>query len=476
MKCSVLFIEILIFGINFSSGEYVYNVNYVDVPVDHFSFTNNATFKLRYLINSSYWNNDGPIFFYTGNEGDINTFAQNSGFIWEIAPSFKALIVFCEHRYYGTSLPFGDKSFSDPIYVGYLHSAQALADFVYVIDHIQTLNGNGEDDSKNPVIAFGGSYGGMLSSWLRMKYPSSVLGAVASSAPILQFETPCDVFSSIVTSVFRTSSETNDCADVIKKSWSALRNVTGSAEGRQWLTKTWKLCDTLKDNDVEVLFNWLQDVYGNLAMVNYPYPTSFLSTLPANPVKAFCSKLPVTTHKPKPLIEELGRALNIYTNYTKQTKCVNITKSSWGGIDDFAWNFQACTEMIMPMCSTKRDMFEEQAWNYTKFSQDCYEVWKVHIARPNLAIREYGGKHLAAASNIIFTNGLMDPWSGGGVLQNVSRSVYAIVMPDTAHHLDLRGYNIADPPSVLNARYHIQVVIRKWIRTYYREYLNMYYH
>lgn len=53
--------------------------SYIWPQIDHFSFANNATFKLRYLINESYWDRDnGPIFFYTGNEGDIEMFAQNT--------------------------------------------------------------------------------------------------------------------------------------------------------------------------------------------------------------------------------------------------------------------------------------------------------------------------------------------------------------------------------------------------------------
>ena len=53
------------------------------LQVDHFSFANQDTFQQRYLVNDDHWDiNGGPIFFYCGNEGDIELFSNNTvGFL-----------------------------------------------------------------------------------------------------------------------------------------------------------------------------------------------------------------------------------------------------------------------------------------------------------------------------------------------------------------------------------------------------------
>ncbi|KAF2896876.1 hypothetical protein ILUMI_09299 [Ignelater luminosus] len=464
----ITFIAMILFLVHVQLIQnYSYITKYIEVPLDHFSFTNSYMFKLRYFVNDSYWSDCGPIFFYTGNEGNIETFAENSGFMWELAPAFRALLVFAEHRYYGESLPFGNASFSNPKRLGYLTSSQALADYVYLLQYLGKYC-----KKENPVIAFGGSYGGMLSAWLRMKYPSSVWGAVASSAPIWQFQglVSCEIFNKIITFVFDISS-LHKCPKIIKRSWSAIRVVTSTSSGRRWLSTDWKLCKALTTpEDIHTLTDWLEEVYGNLAMANYPYETDFIVPLPAHPVKVFCDRLFCSTSsEPEFLLHQLGKALSVYTNYTGNTRCIDVSQSPNGSLGDIGWDFQACTEMIMPMCSGDLDMFENESWNFTKYAEDCYKKWKVGVRRADSVVLEYGGKDLKTTSNIIFSNGLLDPWSGGGVLNDASDSVLAVVMPDVAHHLDLRASNPADPSSVRNARKFYIRVISEWLQKYYKE-------
>uniref|UniRef100_A0A2C9KJB7 Peptidase S9 prolyl oligopeptidase catalytic domain-containing protein n=1 Tax=Biomphalaria glabrata TaxID=6526 RepID=A0A2C9KJB7_BIOGL len=57
--------------------------------------------------------------------------------------------------------------------------------------------------TQSKVIAFGGSYGGMLAAYMRFKYPNIIDGCLASSAPIYMqdINSPRDFFFQHVTQV-----------------------------------------------------------------------------------------------------------------------------------------------------------------------------------------------------------------------------------------------------------------------------------
>jgi lysosomal Pro-X carboxypeptidase len=159
-----------------------------DQRIDHFNNSDTRTYKMRYLLQNETYNVDsGPILFYAGNEGGVYAFYNNTGFQTEyLASKFKATVVFAEHRFYGKSMPFGDKSFDkESGNLRYLNVEQVMADYVALLTKLKS---DIPSLKNKATILFGGSYGGMLAAWIRMKYPHIFQGALASSAPVLWFK------------------------------------------------------------------------------------------------------------------------------------------------------------------------------------------------------------------------------------------------------------------------------------------------
>jgi len=100
---------------------------------------------------------------------------------------------------------------------------------------------------------------------------------------------------------------------------------------------------------------------------------------------------------------------------------------------------------------------------HTKYCQDKYGTTPDY----GWAFRTFGGLHpakdFADYTNIVFTNGELDPWRGGGYLKNETSNLIAIRMDKSAHHLDLRAPNAADPPEVISGRAVEKAYISKWI-------------
>lgn len=66
-------------------------------------------------------------------------------------------------------------------------------------------------------------------------------------------------------------------------------------------------------------------------------------------------------------------------------------------------------------------------------------------------------------TNIVFSNGQLDPWSVFGVLEDVSDTVVAVIIPDGAHHLDLMYSRPDDSDDLRAARQAIMRHVLQWI-------------
>ncbi|KAJ8421686.1 hypothetical protein Cgig2_008644 [Carnegiea gigantea] len=136
--------------------------------------------------------------------------------------------------------------------------------------------------------------------------------------------------------------------------------------------------------------------------------------------------------------------------------------------------FQACTEMILPTeGNNEESIFPTSNYDCNDLVNQCTLLYGVK-PRPSWITTEFGGFDIERVlrhhgSNIIFFNGIRDPWSGGGVLKNISQSLVAIVAKEGAHHVDLRYSTEEDPEWLKEVRKMEVHYIRKWLSQYHRD-------
>ncbi len=253
--------------------------HFFEQPLSHFARgSTKGTYKQRLCVYNKFWepNKDLPVLFYTGNESPVEEYVNNTGLIWELAPQLQAMVVFAEHRYFGESIP--DINGVEKC-MSYLTSEEALADYAALISNMRRAWGVGMNAA---VVAFGGSYGGMLSSWLRILYPSVVDGAIAASAPVGGFpldDTPLDASARAVS--YATSAEAGcakHCSSNLKKAWVLLQSLSASSSGLEVLSEQMNLCTRLRnERDMNQLREYLQAPLFDLAEGSYPFPTDYIT-------------------------------------------------------------------------------------------------------------------------------------------------------------------------------------------------------
>ena len=317
-------------------------------PLNHFDLPRNrsGTYRQRYCTSEHFVTNDttAPIFFYTGNESPLEHYVEHTGLMWELAQKMKAQIVFAEHRYEGQSGPSNPDL---PQCMAYSSSVQAIADYARLIRQVlwkqspssspQSSDSYNTNSNPRPVICFGGSYGGMLSAWMRMRYPQFVAGAIAASAPIWGLpgtpqENALDAAYAVIrhgleqtlppkyanndddydhhatTSSTTAGATTNanvkkadfpNCVSNLQVAYPLISFLGRTLRGQQFLTDTFRLCTKLDVNGgADDLVQWLQTPWFDLAEGSFPYPSNYIPfalthkniSLPAWPLQTACWK------------------------------------------------------------------------------------------------------------------------------------------------------------------------------------------
>lgn len=532
--------------------------HWLEQPLDHFARgASPSTYLERLCVYDSFYANGGNVLLYVGNESPVEEYVNATGLMWEVGRDIGAALVFAEHRYEGASVPnvTGLENC-----LSYCTVEQALADYAVVTEWIKKRYHGAK------IVAVGGSYGGMLAAWFRLKYPSAVVGAIAGSAPIWGFPLLDETMDGSAVAVARSfgtagGQSSENCRQNLLGAWPFIASVGGSDQGLQYLADKMGLCGPPLSG-IE-LANAIQSVFFDLAEANYPFPSTYVTAavgqgqypLPAWPVRAACDLLAddlfvdidgdianvkftakidnltidvdwdniveahldgfATSTNLSRLLQGVARVWSVWCNVSGTLDCLDPAGCTTGRrrlADDTS---KACSALSYhggswgPLCCND----DLNLVNYVAqgIGRDAL-FWPPNLVR-NASLEDVigadGTEHLGCdspdglagypvyadpwshwmvdqfgdktaayqTSNIVFSNGLLDPWSAAGVythipdsittpilVQNLTDSIQALILDLGAHHLDLMFLSDDDPDCAKQARHFEADRIRSWLQ------------
>jgi len=154
-----------------------------------------------------------------------------------------------------------------------------------------------------------------------------------------------------------------------------------------------------------------------------------------------------------------------------------ITGGDWSGVgtghNGEIWDLQTCTFLVERIGFSPRSMFPNRPWTMDWLRSHCAARFGVE-PKPFEYRKRWRFDDLvkgANATRILFTNGLNDGWSVGGIKEDLSDSILALNLETGAHHSDLshQGPTEADTKEVKKAFRKISKILDNWLDEVKRE-------
>ncbi len=409
--------------------------------LNHAEKSDQRTFSQRYHVNFDYMKGkNSPVLYYVCGEASCEENSLKGG-IAQFAQSLGAGMIALEHRYYGKSHPFSDLRTEN---LQYLTVANALMDLATFQKNVMK-----EGKLTGPWIVIGGSYPGSLSAYYREKFPTLVVGSLASSAPVMA-KYNFEEYDQHITEIAG-----KECAE-------DMRAYTRQLEEA--------MVDPVLLNQYRLMFNarYLQDDMDFLFFtadvaafaIQYGYKDRFCRNL-----------------KEQGSMQGLASFANmLYNQWGYDISEFSFTKAKDIQIEENAsmrqWFYQTCREMgyFQAAHSNPELSVRSSLINRDFFEKGCRDLFGINYT----GIKEFNRKFFFpllnedVASNIIFTNGEEDPWLKlsitPGIAQQYNPNLTSIVIKGAAHCDDIGQKNT---PELKAARKKIMDHFKSWIRDFY---------
>jgi pimeloyl-ACP methyl ester carboxylesterase len=420
--------------------------------LDHSSTEDMRTFQQRYWIDTTYSKGPNPpILYYICGEATCETGEWSAGPVPEHAETLGATIVALEHRYYGRSQPFDLLTTKN---LKFLTVANALADLDSLEQSLQTQKG-----FQGKWISVGASYAGALSAYYRALYPNKVVGALASSAPVVAQEN-FEEYDKHVNDVAGPQ-----CADLIRHAVQQAEHAVGTPvfEDIKSLFAAEKI--TQDDDFLYVM----ADIAASA--IQYGFTDQFCEEIENTLV------VDSAPTDPYGLLAAYGKfAQQIYQmwgidayEFSSEYATHLDPASYYAGMGERQWFYQSCTEFgffqnaYHDPTQSVRSAHINPAYHRDLCKRLFGITTDVAVAQTN---HDFLQPILNRASNILFTNGSEDPWALLSLTQSSMTTpdphVTLFTIDGASHCADIAGADSIDPDALAKAKQMFDELAKGW--------------
>ncbi|XP_058446566.1 putative serine protease K12H4.7 [Malaya genurostris] len=435
--------------------------DWFETRVDHFNPRNQYTFSMRYYANDEHAYRNGPIFVIVGGDTAIDPWYLTEGLFYDVAYLEGAYLFANEHRYFGHSLPVSDATTEN---MDFLTVDQALADLAEWISYLKTtVVGN----PRAKVVLLGYGYGGTLANYFHQSYPHLSNGVWVSSGPA-EASLTLPSFFEVLGENIRTHGS-SDCYNTIFSGFLVAQNLIALGQG-DVLTELFHLCEPLDtENPLETtafLLGLQMDIQRDILFYQNTASTSYM-----------CEQIDANS------TDNSLHALKLWFARGHQfEECVKLSFSDFlAPFLDTDFNtdqLQSGNRQRLYIQCTSRGLFPTTDSRYQPFGSQITIDFYVEICREafgdwidedfirrrtqSMNVR-FGGRR-PRIENAHFTHGGLDPKIGSGILENVSDSAIATIIPDTFSSPDLGSIDEElDSPELIAAKELTRTLIDTWI-------------
>lgn len=419
-----------------------------DQIIDHFEPLNENVpkFKQRYFIDSTFAKGpNAPVIYYLCGEGACEG-ASSTTEVNDEAKKIGAYRVALEHRYYGTSQPYATLEAGNLIYLSMDQAIEDLATFQKYLQETMKLKGK--------WISVGGSYAGELSAFYRLKHPELVVGALASSAPVLA---KADFFE-YDRHVARVAGP--QCLNAMKKVVADVETKLQNSDSAAAVKSLFNSSQV--KNDVDFLYV-IADM-GALA-IQYGFQKGFCKSISdgvqnGNATEAYAAagiKLMNDVFGMTPFEDSFQAA-------------ESIDPKDYASVGMRSWMYQSCTEFGFYQIanSVVAESSRSQQITLAYHNNVCNRLFGLTKAVDTAVTNQkfYNQLFNKAVTNIYFTNGSNDPWSNLSITKDSPHStdnpgLKLFTIAGSAHCDDL-GARVQTPAAV-QARSQFASFASQWL-------------